>query len=98
MKAESVREILALYDEGTVTRPEMLAMLLMLVTLENVEDLIANLPAQIRDDFVAWVRQCYGVDSRSDEAIYIGGEGYDPPPEEAIMAIRMWLARNPVKL
>jgi hypothetical protein len=95
MKAESARDILALYDEGTVTHGEMLAMLLRLVTFENGDQLIAGLPADIRDDFVIWARQRYGGERVNEDAIHIGGEGYEQPPEDTVRAMRYWLSRHP---
>jgi hypothetical protein len=91
----SVKEILELEEEGTITVAEMHARLARLIGTENIDDLMQSLPTGIRSEFVKWLREQFSNDEHDNEFFPIGGEGCEPLPESTIPAIRLWLNQNP---
>jgi hypothetical protein len=90
MMAKSFDEAIELYYSGVVTRLEMYALFIRLLTLENVDASINSLPTEIRDDFIEHATRIYR-DSRDEDLVTSG----PPVPDVCRKAIRDWLNRHP---
>jgi hypothetical protein len=93
-----IAELLAQYEEGLYTKPEILWQFFMRIDSDNVGRVIAALPPDLRAEFVAWARREYDNTARPSEFIFIGGEGGAPSEQEftaMLDAIRGWFAANP---
>lgn len=80
--AEDLQDLLAA-DVGFYLRADRLVRLL---TLDNVDEIMAVLPAAFRDEFIAFARDAYAGDG---EWLAIAGP---PVPITGLEAVRSWLA------
>jgi hypothetical protein len=92
-----VTEVIRAEEEGIYTELELFAEILRHVRYDNVQSVIDLLPEEQRQRFISWAREGYDNDIDISEMFSIGGEGCRETPDEAIFAIRRWLAqhRNP---
>lgn len=91
----TLKEAIDLWDEGLIGRGELNVLFLSLVTFENVDNLVNEIPEPLRTRFIDWVRRYYPKNAKAEDLVSIGGESIDPLPDCAIPAIQDWLERHP---
>src|SRR3954467_14906827 len=95
-KVNSVREIVDLWEAGHVSRGGVVSLVIDIIDKVNVDHIIDELPPGLREFVIEWVRENYHEGAR---LIFIKGPDYEKPAsEEALAAIRDWIARNPPSL
>ena len=95
MRATSIKEAIDYYEQGIITRGEIYPLFLSLVTFENVDDVVDEIPEPFRTNFIDWARENYPKDLKMEDLVYIGGESVSYLPDDAIFAIQDWLERHP---
>ena len=91
-ETDTIPLLLEEWKEGLFTDIEVYAKIFRLLTLDNVEDVIANLPAEVATPFIEWARKNYDNTADPSNFVVIGGEVTEDVHVEAIAAIRAWFA------
>ncbi len=87
----SVAEIIQAWEGGLLTRGEVPERLMMIINEENIDEIIARLTPEVRDDFIETAATHYA----GGELIEMRPELQEEPfPAEALVAVRNWLRRN----
>jgi len=92
---EEVPEMVADWRAGELLRDQVYELCLDMLAVHEVEDVLALLPAVLRDDFEAAMQAEFGGDTPAEEFIWFSsGAGDNPGKVRIIGSIRAWLARR----
>jgi hypothetical protein len=82
---EKARHLAALYLDGQLTEGALVSGIIRLANAENISELMAVLPAEIRDEVRRWART---TQQGSSEAVFW------PLPEIARLSFKEWLEQE----
>lgn len=95
MRVNSTKEAIDYYEQGIITRGETYPLFLSLITFENVDDVVSEIPEPYQTNFIDWAREHYPKDLKMEDLVHIGGESTRYLPDDAIFAIQDWIERHP---
>jgi hypothetical protein len=91
---DSLSEILSEFYDGNLTWIQLPPMIVDVLSEQNVDSVLLQLPEDIRIFFLDYVRHTYVADNI--HTVTIGRGEAAPVSRSGILAIRGWLERNPV--
>ena len=84
-------ELVELYEQGAWSRGDYFHRITLLVPKFSLDELLHELPASDRDDFVRWLRETYDNDVPTGDFVSIGYRDDTELPHERIDSLRRWL-------
>jgi hypothetical protein len=93
---EDIPEMLAELDKGELSVQDVYALCLDLFADNEVDDVFAPFPLDLRNDFTSRLREVYDNDTPAENFLLFDSARGDHPDKLIIInRIRSWLARHP---
>jgi hypothetical protein len=90
-RSDTIDKIVRAWDTGDLTRLEVMARTMAIVTPRNVNRTMDTLPEPVRSRFICWTR---GLVAPKGRLVRIGRGERIPEHPRAREAMRVWLVRN----
>jgi len=88
---DAIREV----EDGNLTFAGFYALCLDLLRFHSVEDVLAQLPGAMADEFLVGLRRDFDNDTTAEGFVWFdSGEGDQPEKEKILQVIREWLQRR----
>lgn len=86
-----IAELIEMFEQGAWSRGDYFHRITLLVPSLSVDELVRELPAPDRHDFVRWLHEMYDNDVPADGFVSLGQRDDPARTRERITSIRDWL-------
>ena len=88
-------ELVGMYEQGVWTRGELLYQITLFVPEVSVQAVVDQLPEELRENFVQWLRATYDNQIPADDFVSINTSEDREHSRARIQALRAWLRTTP---
>jgi hypothetical protein len=92
---DTTAALLQKYQDGWLSKDELLTQIAHRATTDNIDALVAGLPEAWQDEFTTWARNTYDNGVPVDDLVYLGSGAEPSGLREGVTVVREWLRRQP---